>query len=191
MKISTSNTASPLPIRYTKNHTVGSGVRYAHTSCDWKTYHASWTRFPLSKREPIRSVASGEVTRTEHSSTGGHMIEIVHYATETVHTRYLHLHRPTCVLEKHLEGTTHWFMRFNRVDRLDHLHFEVRVSKIPFPFGTEGSMKRGNGMCCMAIREPFILNLMQDSSSSPTVLATNNSSSCSLATVLGASAIKS
>ena len=90
--------------------------------------------FPCQKGTPILSVASGEVTRSEHSSTGGHMIEIVHYTTEVVHTRYLHLHR------RHVRvGET--VSRGQRIGSCGstgrstgpHLHFEVRVNQKSIP----------------------------------------------------------
>ena len=124
--------ASTYPIH--KNHTVGSGYGMrTHPVTGKHTMHQGQD-FPCRKGTPIRSVASGEVTRSEHSSTGGHMIEIVHYATEMVHTRYLHLHR------RHVRvGET--VSRGQRIGSCGstgrstgpHLHFEVRVNQNPIP----------------------------------------------------------
>ena len=117
-----------------KNHTVGSGYGMrTHPVTGKHTMHQGQD-FPCRKGTPIRSVASGEVTRSEHSSTGGHMIEIVHYATEVVHTRYLHLHR------RHVRvGET--VSRGQRIGSCGstgrstgpHLHFEVRVNQKSIP----------------------------------------------------------
>ena len=124
--------ASTYPIH--KTHTVGSGYGMrTHPVTGKRTMHHGQD-FPCRKGVPIRSVASGEVTRSENSSTGGQMIEIVHYATETVHTRYLHLHR------RHVRvGET--VSRGQRIGSCGstgrstgpHLHFEVRINQHPIP----------------------------------------------------------
>ena len=88
---STYEIASTYPIN--KIHTFGSacGMRI-HPVTGSRTMHHGQD-LPCRHGTPIRSGASVEVTRSEHSSTEGHMVEIVHYATETVHTRYLQLYR--------------------------------------------------------------------------------------------------
>jgi len=89
---------------------------------------------PCRKGTPIRAVAAGEVTRSEHSAAGGNMIEVEHYGKNTVHTRYLHLHR------RHVRvGQT--VSKGQRIGSCGstgrstgpHLHFEVRLNQKPIP----------------------------------------------------------
>ena len=69
--------SSTYPIH--KNHRVGSayGIRL-HPVTGKSTMHHGHD-IPCKKGTPIRTVASGEVTRSEHSVTGGNLIEVTHY----------------------------------------------------------------------------------------------------------------
>ena len=124
--------SSTYPIH--KNHRVGSayGIRL-HPVTGKSTMHHGHD-IPCKKGTPIRTVASGEVTRSEHSVTGGNLIEVTHYGKNPVHTRYLHLHR------RHVrKGET--VTKGQRIGSCGstgrstgpHLHFEVLVNGNPIP----------------------------------------------------------
>lgn len=129
---STLGLSSTYPIH--RNHPVGSpyGMRRHPVTGQRKMHNGH--DIPCRKGTPIRAVASGEVTRSEHSAAGGNMIEIVHYGKQTIHTRYLHLNR------RHVRvGQT--VSKGQRIGSCGstgrstgpHLHFEVRVNQNPIP----------------------------------------------------------
>ena len=116
------------------SHSVGSpyGMR-RHPVTGKNTMH-NGQDIPCRKGTPIRSVASGEVTRSELSVNGGNMIEIQHFGKHTLHTRYLHLHRRHVrVGETISKGQRIGTCGSTGRSTGPHLHFEVLLNKKPIP----------------------------------------------------------
>jgi murein DD-endopeptidase len=90
--------------------------------------------FPCKKGTRIRSVAAGEVTMSEHSSTAGNIIEIEHFGSKTIHTRYLHLNKRHLGVGKTVaRGQVIGTCGNTGRSTGPHLHFEVRVDNRPVP----------------------------------------------------------
>lgn len=117
-----------------RRHSVGSpyGMR-THPVTGKRTMHNGHD-IPCRTGTPIRTVASGEVTRSEHSATGGNLIEITHYGKNTIHTRYLHLRRRHVrVGETVSKGQRIGSCGSTGRSTGPHLHFEVLVNGKPIP----------------------------------------------------------
>lgn len=105
-----------------RRHPV-TGIRRLHTGTD----------FRASMNTPVRSVASGKVTRVYWTRTGGRSIEIDHGIIngKRVWTRYLHLKKKTRVKKGDSVSAGQVIARSGNtgVGTGPHLHFEVSVGK--------------------------------------------------------------
>ena len=117
-----------------KNHSVGSpyGMR-KHPVTGLHKLHGGQD-IPCKKGTRIRSVAAGEVTMSEHSSTAGNIIEIEHFGSKTIHTRYLHLNKRHLGVGKTVaRGQVIGTCGNTGRSTGPHLHFEVRVDNRTVP----------------------------------------------------------